>query len=162
VKSGARAKAPELLGAVEGPVYLDTSALVKLYLPEAESAALDRLLVQRRDIVVSDLAVTEVASAIGRRVREGALSDETATRVYRQLLSDADERYFVRMSVGTDTHREAERLLLSSRVPLRTLDALHLAQAIQSGSRSVVTFDRQMAMAAASLGMTAVPVPARS
>jgi uncharacterized protein len=158
VKSGARSKAT-VLDAVAGPVYVDTSALVKLYLPEPESGALDQMLGQRRDLVVSDVAVTEVASAIGRRIREGALSVETATQVYRQLLSDVDDHYFVRHTVGADTHREAERLLLSSRVALRTLDALHLALAIQAAARSVATFDRQMATAAAALGMTAVPVP---
>ena len=144
---------------VAGPVYLDTSALVKLYLPEPESAALDRLLRRRLDLVVSDLAVTEVASAIGRRIGEGVLSDETATRVYRQLSSDLDERLFARVTVEPETHREAERLLLSSRTSLRTLDALHLALAIQASARSVVTFDRHMAGAAASLGIAVVPAP---
>jgi predicted nucleic acid-binding protein len=145
--------ASKSLDAVAGPIYLDTSALVKLYVPEPESASLDQLVGQRRDLVVSDVAVTETASAIGRRVREGTLSDETASRIYRQLLSDVDDRYFERMSVGSDTHREAERLLLSSRVPLRTLDALHLALAIQANARSVATFDRQLATAATSLGL---------
>jgi len=158
VKNAVRkSKATRTLDAVAGPIYLDTSALVKLYLPEPESDAVDQLVYRRRDLVVSEVAVTEVASAIGRRVREGALSAETATQIYHRLLSDVNDRCFIRLSVGTDTHREAERLLLSSRVALRTLDALHLALAIQAASRSVATFDRQMARAATSIGLAAVP-----
>ncbi len=42
-------------------------------IPE-DGAALDAALVGRRDLIVSDLAVTELASAIARRTREGDLS----------------------------------------------------------------------------------------
>ena len=35
-------------------VYLDTSALVKLYISEPESSWLDRALRGRRDLIVSD------------------------------------------------------------------------------------------------------------
>ena len=137
-----------------GPVYLDTSALVKLYLPERESDALDRRLTGRRDLVVSELAVSEVASAIGRRRRDGTLPDEAGTRLYRRLLGDLDEGAFLRAGVYPDTHRAAERLLLSSHLPLRTLEALHLALATQAGAVSIVTFDRQLGSAAVSLGLS--------
>jgi len=137
-----------------GPVYLDTSALVKLYLPEPGSDALDRRLTGRRDLVVSELAVSEVTSAVGRRRREGRLSDEAGTRLYRRLLEDLDEGTFLRVGVYPDTHRAAERLLLASHLPLRTLDALHLALATQAGAASIVTFDRQLGAAAVSLGLS--------
>jgi prevent-host-death family protein len=52
------------------PVYLDASALVKLFVPEPESDALNAALIGAGNVVVSDLAVTEMASAIGRRIRE--------------------------------------------------------------------------------------------
>ena len=52
------------------PVYLDASALVKLFVPEAESDELNRALTGLTDVIVSDLALTEMASALGRRTRE--------------------------------------------------------------------------------------------
>ncbi len=140
-----------------GPIYLDTSALVKLYLPEQGSDDLDSRLAGRRDLLASDLAVTEVASAIGRRRREGTLSDEAGTRLYRRLLENLEEGAFLRARVDPETHRSAERLLLMSPLPLRTLDALHLALATQAGAASIVTFDRRLGAAALSFGLSVAP-----
>ena len=52
------------------PVYLDASALVKLFVPEPESDDLNQALAGLTDVIVSDLALTEMASALGRRTRE--------------------------------------------------------------------------------------------
>ena len=52
-----------------GPIYCDTSALLKLYFPEPRSADLTRVVEGRDDLLVSDLAVTEIVSALSRRVR---------------------------------------------------------------------------------------------
>ena len=65
------------------PIYLDASALIKLFVPEPESDALNASLVGAEDVVVSELALTEVASALGRRVREGLVSPATARRLMR-------------------------------------------------------------------------------
>jgi predicted nucleic acid-binding protein len=48
-----------------GPVYLDTSALLKLYFPEPLSEELQAALGGRTDLFVSDLVLTEAASALG-------------------------------------------------------------------------------------------------
>ena len=52
------------------PVYLDASALVKLFVPEEESDALNQALAGLTDVIVSDLALSEMASALSRRTRE--------------------------------------------------------------------------------------------
>ena len=56
------------------PIYLDASALVKLFVSEPESEALNQALVGAEDVILSDLALTEMASALGRRMREGRLA----------------------------------------------------------------------------------------
>jgi predicted nucleic acid-binding protein len=60
------------------PVYLDASALVKLFVPEEESDALNQALAGLTDVIVSDLALTEMASALSRRTREQRLTREEA------------------------------------------------------------------------------------
>ena len=146
---------------LEGPVYLDTSALVKLYVPEPESARVDRLLRRRDDLLVSDLAVTELASALGRRCREGALDSGTAARIYQRLLADLAAELFRRVELIAEVHREAERMLLASAlVPLRSLDALHLALATTGGAKTILTFDGNLARAAGTVGLLAAPDPA--
>jgi uncharacterized protein len=140
-------------------VYLDTSALAKIYLPEPGSAELESALLGRRDLLVSDLSVSELTSAIARRVREGQLAVIQVRRIYRRVLRDLTAGEFRRPELTAAVHREAERLLMSigSRVPLRAGDALHLALAALAGARVLVTFDRRMVAAARALGTFELP-----
>jgi predicted nucleic acid-binding protein len=136
------------------PVYLDASALAKVYIPEPESEALESTLAGRRDLIVSRLAVTEVASAMVRRVRERQLRRREMAEVYRTLTGHVAKGRFLRADITATAHREAERLLmtLGTRVPLRAADGLHLALAALAGARTLVTFDRRMTAAAAAAG----------
>ena len=140
-----------------GPLYLDASALVKLYLPEEASDELDERLSGRRDLLVSDLAITEIVSAFARRRREGEVSDEAARALRNAILEDVDSEHFGRIELSSAAHREAERLLLSASVRLRAVDSLHLALALVSGASAVVTFDRTMIAAASPLGLSTLP-----
>lgn len=141
------------------PVYLDTSALAKMYVPERWSDALEEALVGRRDVLVSELAVTELASALARRLRAGDLSAADGRRVYQRVMRDIVDGDFRRLELTADVHREAERLLMSValRTALRASDALHLAQAALAGARALVTFDKRMADAAEALGTLELP-----
>jgi predicted nucleic acid-binding protein len=141
------------LGSSTG-VYIDSSALAKLYVPEPDSDALDAALEGRTDLWISDLALTEVLSAVARRKREGEMTATHATAVRDALLADAGDGLYGRLDLSRDVHREAERLLLTiESVPLRTLDALHIALARAAGCTHVVTFDRRMATAATQSGL---------
>jgi predicted nucleic acid-binding protein len=141
------------------PVYLDTGALAKLYVPERWSDALEEALIGRRDVLVSELAVTELASAIARRMRAGDLSAADGRRVYQRVVRDMVGGEFRRVELTADAHREAERLLMSVviRTAVRAADALHLAQAVLAGARVLVTFDTRMAEAAEALGTLELP-----
>ena len=141
-----------------GPLYIDASALAKIYLPEPWSEELDRALEGRTDLLLSDLAVTEVVSAFARRTREGSVPPEAAARLRSTLLQDLESAVFERVELLPSVHREAEHLLLGLRSPaLRAADALHLALAAERRAGAIVTFDERMAEAAARVGMTAVP-----
>lgn len=120
--------------------YVDSSAIVKLVVREAESPMLRRYLRSRRPLVSSALARTEVVRALlplgDRHVRRGL---------------DVLGRFeLVRM---TDRVLNAAGALLPTDV--RSLDAIHLATAQQLGHdlRHIVTYDDRMATAAQALGM---------
>ena len=138
------------------PIYLDASALIKLFVPEPESDALNTSLLGAEDVVVSELALTEVASAVGRRVREGIVGPAAARRLMRAAASlSASLR---KVELTPPTHRRAERILLTSRHhPLRTLDALHLALALDAGAATFVSFDGRLAKAAAAHQLFVAP-----
>ena len=140
------------------PVYLDASALVKLFVPEAESDELNQALTGLTNVIVSDLALTEMASAVSRRTRERRLTPRQAQRLYREASKlHASSR---RAELTPPIHRRAERLMLSLTVPLRTLDALHLATALDTEAATVVTFDPRLRDAVNSQGLFVAPTRA--
>ena len=138
------------------PIYVDASALVKLFVPEAESDALNEALVGSAEVILSDLALTEMPSALGRRTREGRLTHTESRRLYREAEKLAASCRLAELT--PPVHRRAERLLLTSTdVPLRALDALHLALALDGGAATLVTYDPRLRGAAASQGLFVAP-----
>lgn len=124
--------------------YFDTSALVKLVVAEAESEALRGWLAAAdREPVSSDLARTEVVRAVRRVTPELALEA-------RELLNAIDL-----VALTPWTFEEAGRL---DPDVLRTLDALHLAAALDLGDDldAIVTYDERLAAAAKVHGIPVV------
>ena len=138
-----------------GPIYLDASALVKLFVPEDESDELNAALVGVTDVIISDLALTEMASALGRRARERLLSHREAQRLYREAWKVLRSSRHAELTPAI--HRRAERLMLSLPLRLRALDALHLATALDEQAATVVSFDPRLRDAAASQGLFVAP-----
>ena len=144
---------------VLGPVYLDASAWVKLYQPEPHSDTLNRALLGRTDLFVSDLGATEVASALGRACREGRLDRVSARRLQRKLRHHLTSGVVQRLDMTPRVHVEAERMLLTvEHLPLRAADALHVALASAMDMATVVTYDPRLAAAARAAGL-AVAAP---
>ena len=139
-----------------GPLYCDTSALIKLFLSEPGSAEFTGIVRGRADLLVSDLAITEAASAISRRVRQGATTLEEARRAQHTIIESLDGAPYLRVELTREVHRRAERLLLTlTNIPLRAADALHLALALSARAASLASFDMRLATAARAVGLAA-------
>jgi predicted nucleic acid-binding protein len=125
----------------ERATYLDSSAIVKLVVAEAESAALRRYLRRRRPLVSSALARAEVARAL-------LPLGEQAVRRGQEVLARLE---LIRISDRVLT--AAGRLLPEV---LRTLDAIHLATAEHLGPdlARIVTYDERLRAAAEATGRT--------
>ncbi len=115
--------------------YLDTSALVKLVVQEAETAALRAWLQPSLDLVSCDLSRTELVRAV-RRVAPDRLQD------IRAVLDG-----LILLEVPTSTFESAGRLGPDG---LRSLDATHLAAALGLGDdlEGIVSYDEPFAQAA--------------
>jgi predicted nucleic acid-binding protein len=112
----------------------------------------------RVDLLVSDLAVTEVVSALARRLRHGGLTREVARRVQRAIAERLDDDVYRRVELTRDVHRRAEHFLLTlTGTPLRVLDALHLALATSAGAVSMASFDVRLGAAARAVGLATYP-----
>jgi len=129
--------------------YVDSSALVKRYVREPDSALAIQLLDADADWTTS--AVTEVEV---RRVLALRLSPELVSSSRSAFLRDW-ERIAV---VAADATTMGLASSLAEATGVRSLDALHLASARRVSSRSmrIVTFDVRMAAAARTLGMPVV------
>lgn len=141
-----------------GPLYCDSSALVKLYLRERGSDELNRTVEGRDDLLVSDLTVTEVVSALSRRLRQGELSRGVVHRVQRAVVGSLDDGVYRRVELTRDVHRRAEHFLLAlTGTPLRAADALHLALATSVQAASMASFDGRLVAAARAVGLATYP-----
>jgi predicted nucleic acid-binding protein len=132
-------------------VYADANVLVALVTADSLSArALAFLRSHRPELVVSDFAAAEVASAIARRVRTG---DTTA---YQARLAFATfdawiARVAARVEMVAADIAAAATYLRRLDLTLRTPDALHIALTQRLGCE-LLTFDARMAASARMLG----------
>jgi predicted nucleic acid-binding protein len=112
----------------------------------------------RTDLLVSDLAVTEVVSALSRRARQGAGMWKSVHRVQRTIIDSVERRTYHGIELTRDVHRRAEPFLLTQTdTPLRTADALHLALAVSARAASMASFDGRLAAAARAIGLAVYP-----
>jgi predicted nucleic acid-binding protein len=135
--------------------YVDTSALLKGYLVETGTPAFVSWFAEVADPYISPLSVIEFKCAIRRRERAGHLTRRRA----RAILDRLDES-LVDESLGRLAWHDRAFALgydLIDRVdpiPLRALDAMHLAIALQHRCAGFATADRAQAAAADRLGFT--------
>jgi uncharacterized protein len=142
--------------------FLDTSALVKLYVQEPGTDRLLPLVGNRQNrFAVLTISVVEVRSAIRRRQRAGDIDNQAATAILESLKSHLETR-FIRQAIN-DTVIDAA-LELIDRHALRAYDAVQLAGcivlcAIAAGAFTFVCSDRRL-LEAASLEQLKVLDPA--
>ena len=130
--------------------YFDTSVVAPLYRTEALTAAAEALQQQHRP-VISLLTEVELASTLARWVRMGELSEEQAASVEKTFAEDLRLKVFERTELVDRHYWQARSWLQQRSTSLRTLDALHLAIAVENGW-SIITADRQLQEAAQALG----------
>jgi uncharacterized protein len=118
--------------------YVDTSAFLKLLISEAQSEEMAAAVLDA-DLWSSTLLAVEAHRAAKRLGVPDAEVDELLTEV--SLVLPAAATYFAAQSIGS--------------AELRTLDALHLASALELGIdlEGVFTYDKRLAIAAETAGV---------
>ena len=133
--------------------YPDASVLLPTLIAEPTTEAVyDCLGADGRELLISDFAAAEVASALSRLVRMALLTDADASA----RLADFDA-WRAAMSSPVDIAVSDTRLayifVRRFDLGLRAPDALHLAIARRLDA-TLVTLDRRLATAARELGIT--------
>ncbi|MDQ2680219.1 MAG: type II toxin-antitoxin system VapC family toxin [Candidatus Eremiobacteraeota bacterium] len=113
-------------------LYLDTSALVKLYIEEPEAQLVRDAVSGAAGIATSQLGYVELRSALARRRREGSITAPD----YAQLLGQVEPDFRGFYLIPVSRRLIADSAELSERHGLRAYDAVHLASALESRTRS--------------------------
>jgi uncharacterized protein len=125
-------------------VYVDTSALLKRYVDEADSDRAVELLVSDPELVTGRHTVVEVRRNLARLLVE---TDATAARA--AFAEDLASVSIIELDAATCELAAT----VAEQTRVRTLDALHLGSALRLGTAmTFLTFDVRQAQAARSLG----------
>lgn len=118
-------------------LFLDSSALVKLYIEEEGQDSVSRAVEQASGVAVSTLALPEVSAAFFRKAKEGVITLAQARKAQLALREDWErlERFLL------DDYVAEEAAILCRSLGLRGADAVQLATvAMLSRERRGVRF----------------------
>lgn len=139
-------------------MYLDSAIIVKLLVREPDSDWFDRQL-QGQAFETSELALTEVRSALLAKERAGHLSSRervSADEKFLGMVEDDLIRLFP-LSRAVLNRASAIQLACHPRIPLRTLDALHVATCDLHHSGTLSTTEGRMRAACEQFAIALVP-----
>ncbi len=131
-------------------LYVDSSALLKRYIDEHDSAVAIELMGTDPVLVTSRLTEVEVRRNLNRLLAADALDAKRS-----EFSVDLDA--FALVNLDASTMSSAARI--AERTLCRSLDSIHLSAAQRSGqSTTLLTFDVRQARAARDLGMSVIGV----
>lgn len=138
-------------------IYVDTSALMKRYVPEVNSDSFDAYFVAHAPLAISRLTLVELRSGLARKRRDGTLNAKQERAAMDEVRIDIQDGV-LHIQPGADAHFIGAQHLIDKlgHLPLRTLDALHLAIAEAEQADELATADDVMRNAAQALGLPVV------
>jgi len=128
---------------------LDSSAFSKRFVNEEGSEVVEAICAQADSLGLSVICVPEVVSALNRRVRERMLTPPQYREARQRLLDDVRDADIIQLTpsvLGT-----AIRILEAS--PVRAMDALHIACALEWGADVFASADTRQLTAARRAGL---------
>ncbi len=139
-------------------MYLDSAILVKLLVREADSDWFARHL-SGHSFDTSELALTEVCSALLFKERDNGITEHERMRATAKLFEMVDDELIWLHPVSRQMLDRARAIQQAChpRIPLRTLDAMHVATCDLHQCGTLATTDRRMRAACTQLGIALMP-----
>jgi predicted nucleic acid-binding protein len=136
-------------------IYFDTSALAKWYLNEPRSDEVEKYIQEHGPVDISELTLVEMRSLLARHRREGNLDLKKEIAVFASFEEDVRQKFLICHPLPDDIAAGAVNVIsMLADVPIRTLDALHLAIAKEIQVDVLATADRVMVAAAKKMGFS--------
>lgn len=141
-------------------MYLDSCIIVKLVSREPDSEAYHGI-VAGQPVVTSELAVAEVRSALLSKERAGRISCQDRLTGWRLFQEKVRDQEFHLLPLNRQVIERAGAVIEQCHpgVPLRTLDAIHVATAELHGGEQMCSSDQRVCAAADVIGLSLVPLP---
>lgn len=132
-------------------IYLDTSALIKLYLLEEGSESVQRRVsAQNQPLPVWEIQEAELLNALQLNVFWGKISQQQGESQIELFFERQKKGHYFFPEIHRGELMKNFRTLSreTARLGCRTMDIMHVACALQLGATSFITFDdRQRALA---------------
>jgi predicted nucleic acid-binding protein len=139
-------------------MYLDSAIIVKLLVRETDSDWFDRELAGHA-FETSELALTEVRSALLAKERAGHITSRervSAGEKFLRMIEDELIRLFPLNRIVIE-RASAMQLACHPKIPLRTLDALHVATCDLQQCGTLSTTDGRMRAACEQFAIALIP-----
>jgi len=130
-------------------VFLDSSALVKRYIEEPGSDRVAVICAAAEELAVSVVCVTEVLSACNRLLREKKITAKQYAWIKNEFLLDIAEFFVIELTAEV----VGRSVTCLEKGAVRSLDALHIASALESGCTRFVTGDERQRGVAGKMGL---------
>lgn len=139
-------------------MYLDSAIIVKLLVREPDSDWFNQRLVGH-SFETSELAMTEVRSALLAKERAGHITARERTSAGEKLMAliDQDVLRLLQLNRTVLERASAMQLACHPRIPLRTLDALHVATCDLNRAEVLSTTDGRMRAACEQFAIKLMP-----
>jgi predicted nucleic acid-binding protein len=135
-------------------VYLDTSAVVPIFLREPASEAIDAWLEScDQPLASSDWLMTEFASALSIKVRRQEINAKQAAAAWQDFGEFCTVGLRL-LPVSRLAFDNAAQMARDASSGLRAGDSLHMATAIAAGIKEMVTADEVLARNAKAKGLS--------
>ena len=129
--------------------YLDSSAFAKRFVEERGSDGVEVICAEASELGLSVLCVPEIVSALNRRRRERTLTQEQYDEAKRRLLNDVRDADIIALTPSVI----GSAIMVLEASPVRAMDALHVACALEWGAELFVSSDRRQIKAARKSGL---------
>jgi predicted nucleic acid-binding protein len=139
-------------------MYLDSCVIVKLVSHEPDSEVYNTI-VAGQNVVTSELAVTEVRSALLTKERTGKISHQARTAGWRLFQEKVRAEELILLPLNRQVIERAGAVIeqCHPKVALRTLDAIHVATAELNGGEEMCSSDQRVCDASDFIGLSLVP-----
>ena len=138
-------------------LYAESSAVLTWVLSQERESEIESALAKAELIISSDLTMLECERVLVRGNAAGELSEAELTR--RQVMLRTAGRHWMLLGFDPSVIERAQRPFHSE--PIRTLDALHLAFALEArrivGDVRVLSMDTRIRKTARDLGVEVLP-----